>query len=272
MTAYNREQYIGFAIESVLASTFKDFEFIIVDDHSTDQTLSVIKQYAAKDNRIRYFVNEHNLGDYPNRNYAASLASGKYLKYVDSDDYIYPNGLEIMVSGMERNPQAAWGISSLQPDNTIPFPFVLDPKGSYNYHFFGPGLFHKGPLAVIIKKETFDSTGPFSTQRMISDTDLWYKLALKHPVVLFQDGVVWQRRHPNQELSDQKNYITAGEKLKWKYLLSEDCLLTREQVSKVKSGRIRRYTGFIASGLKKFDFELVKIYVKCLLYVIRIKV
>jgi glycosyltransferase involved in cell wall biosynthesis len=272
MTAYNREQYIGFAIESVLASTFKDFEFIIVDDHSTDQTLSVIKQYAAKDNRIRYFVNEHNLGDYPNRNYAASLASGKYLKYVDSDDYIYPNGLEIMVSGMERNPQAAWGISSLQPDNTIPFPFVLDPKGSYNYHFFGPGLFHKGPLAVIIKKETFDSTGPFSTQRMISDTDLWYKLALKHPVVLFQDGVVWQRRHPNQELSDQKNYITAGEKLKWKYLLSEDCLLTREQVRKVKSGRIRRYTGFIASGLKKFDFELVKIYVKCLLYVIRIKV
>lgn len=272
MTAYNREPLIGVAIESVLASTFRDFELIIVDDNSSDNTVSVIQQYLHLDGRIRLFVNKINLGDYPNRNYAASLARGKYLKYVDSDDYIYPNGLEIMVAGMEKYPSAAWGICTSKPDINKPYPFELNSNESYLYHFFGAGLFHKGPLSTIIRKDIFEFLGGFSTQRMISDTDMWYKLSLKYPVVLFQDGIVWQRRHPNQELSDQKKYISAGERLKWKYLLSTDCTLDRNQILRIKSGRIKRYLGFIVYGIRRLDFELVQIYVKCLFHVIRIKV
>ncbi|MBX2939217.1 MAG: glycosyltransferase, partial [Ferruginibacter sp.] len=224
------------------------------------------------DKRIRLYVNEKNVGDYPNRNYAASLARGKYLKYVDSDDYIYPNGLKILVEGMEKYPDAAWGICTSRPDIERPFPFMLNPYESYLYHFFGPGLFHKGPLATIIKKKYFEEAGTFSNQRMISDTDMWYRLSLKNPVVLFQDGIVWQRRHPDQELSDQKKYIPEGEKLKWKYLLAPDCKLTRQHIQKIKSGRIKRYSGFILSGIKKLDIEQIRIYIKCLRYILRIKV
>src|ERR1044072_333802 len=96
-TAYNREKNIGQSIESVLASTLTDFELIIVDDGSKDRTVEIEKKYAQIDARVKVYVNEKNLGDYPNRNKAANYAKGKYLKYVDSDDVIYEHTLEVMV-------------------------------------------------------------------------------------------------------------------------------------------------------------------------------
>ncbi len=85
MTSYNREKYIAEAIRSVLASTYTHFELIIVDDHSKDSTVMIARSFADIDNRVRVHVNEKNLGDYPSRKEAASYATGKYLKYVDSD-------------------------------------------------------------------------------------------------------------------------------------------------------------------------------------------
>ena len=73
MTCYNREKYIGEAIESVLASSYTNLELIIVDDHSSDNTVGIARAYAAKDSRVNVYVNELNLGDYPNRNKAWPL-------------------------------------------------------------------------------------------------------------------------------------------------------------------------------------------------------
>ena len=83
MTAYDREKYIGEAIESILFSSFSDFELIIVDDGSIDQTVSIARHYEAKDVRVKLFVNDKNQGQFANRNIAASYATGKYIKYVD---------------------------------------------------------------------------------------------------------------------------------------------------------------------------------------------
>jgi len=81
MTSYNREDFIGEAIQSVLNSTFKDFELIICDDGSTDKTVEIARSFEKADPRVKVFINPKNLGDYPNRNQAASHATGKYLKY-----------------------------------------------------------------------------------------------------------------------------------------------------------------------------------------------
>ena len=116
MTSYNREKYIGEAIESVLNSSYRHFELIIVDDGSKDRTMEIARQYAEKDQRVKVYRNERNLGDYPNRNKAASYATGKYLKYVDADDLIYPWGLELLVQMMEKFPNAGWGLCSLEQD------------------------------------------------------------------------------------------------------------------------------------------------------------
>ena len=93
-TVYNRDKYLAACINSVLASSYQDWELIIVDDVSTDTSLAISKSYEQKDARIKVYVNDKNLGDYPNRNKAASYAKGKYLKYLDADDLIYPRGLE----------------------------------------------------------------------------------------------------------------------------------------------------------------------------------
>ncbi|MEO8413539.1 MAG: glycosyltransferase family 2 protein [Ginsengibacter sp.] len=272
MTAFNREKLIPYAIESVLSSTYNNFELIIVDDASADATVNIAQSYASKDDRIKIYVNEKNLGDYPNRNKAASYAKGKYLKYLDSDDYIYPNGLEIMVCSMERFPDAGFGLCSLKPDAEKPYPFLLNPKESYQYHFLGPGLFHKGPLTAIFLRSAFEELRGFKEGRMVSDTDMWHRMALKYPVVLMQDGIVWQRIHGKQELADSHNFIVAGAKIKWSYLLEPDCPLTRTQVKLIRRRRLKRYAGFVVSGLKHFNFKQAGTYLKCLFFTLRIRV
>src|SRR3989304_2942047 len=83
-TSYNREKCIASAIESVLGQTFSDFELIITDNRSTDATFEIAQSYARKDKRIRVIQNEANRGQFGNRNRAASLSQGQYLKYNDS--------------------------------------------------------------------------------------------------------------------------------------------------------------------------------------------
>ena len=94
MTAYNTEKYIKEAIESILNQTFKDFEFIIVDDGSTDNTRLIIEEYAKKDRRIKILYNKKNLGIVKSLNKAIAIAKGKYIARMDSDDVSKLNRLE----------------------------------------------------------------------------------------------------------------------------------------------------------------------------------
>jgi glycosyltransferase involved in cell wall biosynthesis len=197
MTAYNREKYIAGAIESVLASAFKDFELIIVDDCSTDRTVEIARRYLS-DPRVQVHVNEKNLGDYPNRNRAASLARGKYLKYVDSDDIIYPYGLQAMVSAMEKFPDAAMGIER-PPNGDRQYPLSIEPREAYVEHFLMRGLLDAGPTGVIIRESSFREAGGFSGKRYVGDTEMWLKLAARWPVVKFPQGLIWWRQHAQQE-------------------------------------------------------------------------
>ncbi len=78
MTAYNREAFIEKSRNCIINSTFDNWELIIVDNQNTDQTVKIANHYTSTDSRIKVFINDNNLGDYPNRNKAASYASGKY--------------------------------------------------------------------------------------------------------------------------------------------------------------------------------------------------
>jgi glycosyltransferase involved in cell wall biosynthesis len=197
-TAYNREKYISQAIESVLASSFKDFELIIVDNCSTDHTVEIARHYTS-DPRVQVHVNEKNLGDYPNRNRAASLAHGRYLKYVDSDDYIYRHCLETMVGMMERFPDSGLGLAAFRQDQARPFPIQLSPRQAYFTHYFRTTIFAAGPLGAIIRKDAFDAVGGF-TGRWSGDFEMWHTLAARYPVVMMPNGLVWHRNHAEQEM------------------------------------------------------------------------
>jgi len=103
MPAYNAEKFIGEAIESILNQTFKDFEFIILDDCSKDKTWEIIKDYAKKDERIVAVKNEKNLKISATLNKGILLARGKYISRMDADDWSYPQRFEKQINYLEGN-------------------------------------------------------------------------------------------------------------------------------------------------------------------------
>lgn len=100
---YNCAEFIVQTIESVLAQSYADWEMIISDDCSTDNTLEVIKPYLESDARIKYICNDKNSGAAITRNNALRLAQGRWIAFLDSDDLWHPEKLEKQIAFMEQN-------------------------------------------------------------------------------------------------------------------------------------------------------------------------
>jgi glycosyltransferase involved in cell wall biosynthesis len=102
LPTYNREKYLKIAIDSILKQSFSDFELIIIDDCSSDSSVEIVNQYD--DPRINYFRQDKNRGEYWCTNYAVSIAKGKYLTWVHSDDILAVDSLKIRIEELENNP------------------------------------------------------------------------------------------------------------------------------------------------------------------------
>lgn len=262
MTVYNREKVLASSIESVLDSTYTNFELIIVDDCSTDSSYSIAEKYASMDSRIRLYKNEENKGDYPNRNVAAQYARGKYIKYNDSDEEMYYFGLKIMVECMEMFPDAAVGFSKLHENEKLPV--QLTPEEAYQEHCLNKPLFINAPSSSIIRREPFEKEGRFREIRHRGDYDLWLRMCAKYPVVLLPAYLCWNYLHEGQELSYNLTYKKAlSYNLTMEALNSKDCPLNEEDRAKA----IARYKrGFIRNNIfrnvMKFNFSEVSYLMK----------
>lgn len=95
---YNTEKFIRSTIESVQNQTYANWEMVLVDDASTDKTVSIIKQFAQQDNRIKLFELQENRGNGFARNAALEKATGKYIAYLDADDLWFPQKLEKQIN------------------------------------------------------------------------------------------------------------------------------------------------------------------------------
>jgi glycosyltransferase involved in cell wall biosynthesis len=104
MPVFNASPYLAQSIESILNQTLKNFEFIIIDDHSTDNSWKIIKSFARRDPRIRIYRNRLNLGVSTNSNIAISLARCKYLARMDADDISTPDRLEKQYKYLKSHP------------------------------------------------------------------------------------------------------------------------------------------------------------------------
>jgi glycosyltransferase involved in cell wall biosynthesis len=210
MTAYNREQFIGEAIKSVLASTYSNFELIIVDDGSKDRTVEIAKSFESKDKRVKVYINEKNLTDYPNRNKAATYASGIYLKYLDSDDTIYPEGLAYCIEQMEKYPTASFGLSMIDGDFSKPS-VLMNSKEVIRKHLFQSPHLSAGPSGMIVKRKFFEKNNGFDPRfRMASDSFFNLKMATLTPVVLLKNRFFFYRVHEGQEQNNPKGYFIYG--------------------------------------------------------------
>lgn len=86
---YNVERFIARAIESAINQSYDNIEIICVDDKSTDNSVSIVKEFMANDERIKLICNERNLGTFATRNKGVLNASGEYLLFLDADDYLH---------------------------------------------------------------------------------------------------------------------------------------------------------------------------------------
>ncbi|HXQ23799.1 MAG TPA: glycosyltransferase family A protein [Candidatus Acidoferrales bacterium] len=227
MTAFNREKYIGAAIESVLAQSIDDFELLIVDDRSRDGTVDIAADYARRDRRIRVVVNESNLGDYPNRNRAARQARGRFLKYHDSDDLMYPHCLATMVAPLAAEPRAGFALTNGTWWPGGPCPMLLTPRMCYQREFLGHGLFMCGPAGALFRTEVFHALGGFPETGVGSDYLLWLSGCAQFSVLLVPADLFWYRVHGTQEYNSARatwEYaMVPGEA--WRALASPTCPL-----------------------------------------------
>jgi len=100
---YNTEKFIRETIESVQNQTYQNWEMILADDASTDQTVAIIEEYAQKDSRIKLFKLPENKGNGFARNTALEKATGKYMAYLDADDLWFPEKLETQIQFLKTN-------------------------------------------------------------------------------------------------------------------------------------------------------------------------
>lgn len=135
MPAYNCEKFINQSIESVLAQTYTNWELIVVDDCSSDNTVGIVESYAEVDSRIKLFSLSRNGGPAAARNKAIEVSTGDYIAFLDSDDLWMPDKLEKQISFMEENKYnlTATAYSQILEDGTsngyAVYPYK---KASYN--------------------------------------------------------------------------------------------------------------------------------------------
>ena len=244
MTAFNRENFIGEAIESVLASTYSNFELIIVDDCSRDSTVSIAQSYADKDQRISVHINEKNLGDYPNRNKAASYANGFYIMHLDSDDTIYNDGIEKCVNWISTFPNANFAMVNFF--NGEKNPFVIKSIDAIRTHFLKQPFLGVGPGGTIIKRSFFESIDGFP-ERFGPSNDMFFNLkaVAQTDVVLLPEEFHFYRKHEGQEIntynSNQNRYIYSNY-LYYKAALTElNVPLTKKETEMLLNKNRRRF-------------------------------
>jgi glycosyltransferase involved in cell wall biosynthesis len=246
LTAYNREEYIAAAIESVLAQSCGDFELIVTDDRSSDGTLSIAREYERTDSRIRVHANERNLGDYSNRNYAASLARAEFLKFHDSDDIMYPHCLEVMARYLSATPSAAFALSAHRAWAGAPCPIVSTPHLSYQREFLGFGMFNQGPANALFRTQAFNHLGGFTDLGPHSDLAFWLRVCRSVNVLLIPADLYFYRVHEGQHLRTSQAAFDQARAAAfcWEALNHSECPLSGAELATA-----RRNVAFAAAKL-----------------------
>jgi len=206
--AYNAQSTIGETIESVLSQTFTDFEMIIIDDGSTDDTANVVHRF--KDNRIIYLY-QTNKEKSEARNNGIKNAKGKYIAFLDADDTWFPEKLEKQVRLMQNNPEIGLVYSDLY--------YFDDETGEDLILYSRIASLHRGKIPIelllennfiksntpLIRRKIFCQVGLFDTNLdLCEDWEMWLRIIVKYPIDYIDEPLARYRIHTKVSFWDNK--------------------------------------------------------------------
>lgn len=201
MPVYNGQKYLAEAIESILAQTFTDFEFIIVDDGSHDGSAEIIRAYEKRDERIRFIQLEANEGQANVRNRATALADGDFIASMDCDDVCLPQRLQKQVDYLRRHPTIGVlgaGAQAVAEDLKPLYPFDLPQRHALIAFNLFVGSFFIHPT-VMMRRELLESVGGYEPfRRTAIDVELWSRLMWRTRFVNLPETLLLYRRHEDQ--------------------------------------------------------------------------
>ncbi len=215
MCTYNGERFLRPAIESILRQTFSDFEFIVVDDGSTDSTPHILAEFKDKDARLTVLSNERNLGIAGATNRGLAAARGEYVALQDHDDVSLPHRFQTQVDFLESH----LDIALLGSAATL-----IDEKGAAYGDYAEPtddielkweSLF-RCPIShtsVMVRRRVLLDVGGYSTDTMLkvaSDYDLLSRIMMRHRVANLSERLVMWRRHPDASTITDEPQLRHG--------------------------------------------------------------
>lgn len=188
--AYNAGKFIRLTIESILLQTVQDFEIVVVNDGSTDETLEILQSVA--DPRLRVITRE-NGGECVARNHGLREARGKYIAFLDSDDVWLPNHLEQALGFLEKHPDIVWFSSTMKTVKDIA-PEDIKPADCSGEHICAVNWYLEGaaktlPSSVTVRREEIQRYPHLFAEgyKMFGDNIGWCQLAKAHPMVGLSD-------------------------------------------------------------------------------------
>lgn len=219
MPVYNAEKFLKPAIDSILNQTFKDFEFLIINDGSTDSSKKIILSY--KDSRIKFFENKKNLGVTRTLNKGLRLAKGKYIARMDADDISLPDRLQKQVEFMAKNPQVAVCGTWVQ---------IVDDKTLRHEIWKSPGDFESVKSLALFYSPVYHPTVLIRNEAL-KKYNLSYSLSFPHA----EDYALWVR------IMEKAKVINLQEVLLLHRILSDEKGKIYQQKQLKSANRIRLY-------------------------------
>lgn len=259
--AYNAEKFVLATIQSVQAQTYTNWEMIIVDDGSTDQTASIIQKECDKDNRIHYYY-QTNGRQGKARNLAIKHSKGEYLAFIDADDLWHPEKLEKQIKVIKDNSQV-----DLVYTNGISFIDAIDniihrhhePSGlraideQFHYLLSGKSLPN---LSVMVRKECVDHLGGFMEDLRLQnaeDYQMWLRLA-DHGCQMYglSEDLFYYRLHPDQVTNGDSMAIVQSV---WAVYLANLQKINQGEKNLLLIRRVQKYLLHQVDDLSKEKFK-----------------
>ncbi len=257
MVTYNSATYLREAIESVLKLDYDNYELVICDDNSTDDSWEIINSY--NDPHIVKHRNPTNLGEYNNRNSAIYKAKGEYIIFIDGDDMIHPHALRYLASIIEKYPECAMLLGHGVDPKTFE-PVVITPENFYLYEYLDKGVFAKSFVNLVLKRSAVIEVGAFDDTRIkMGDKYIQYKVGLKYNSLVIGAGFAHWRLRPGQASEFVTNAFkyTADNNRIVIPLLEASVHISEAEREQARVKFYRQYIGFLVRQIAHLRFAKV---------------